>query len=164
MKLKLRNIQGEINNKSKATKTFGHCAKETDIDSPPQMSIAIVTHYDPSLVSTTLARHEVGYSWHEGFLVRNQQFLAVNEADHREETRSTIKDSDIDEYEQAAEVLIKDIPYELVLAADEVGYQLLVDSRTKMIIVKASDKLKKLHFPVDRSETQLLIMSAPFEY
>ncbi|KAA6389938.1 MAG: hypothetical protein EZS28_014539 [Streblomastix strix] len=47
----------------------------------------------------------------------------------------------------------------LILAADEVGYQLFADSRTKVIIVKASDKFKKLYFPVDRSETRLSIMA-----
>ncbi|KAA6397937.1 MAG: hypothetical protein EZS28_006533 [Streblomastix strix] len=97
--------------------------------------------------ASILARHEVGHSWHEGFLVRNEKYIAVNEADPREQTRFKVKDSDIDEYEQAAEVLTKDIPCELNLAADEVGYQQFADSHTKVKIVKASDKFKKLHFP-----------------
>ncbi|KAA6397938.1 MAG: hypothetical protein EZS28_006534 [Streblomastix strix] len=47
--------QGEINNKSKAIKALGHCIKEMDIDSPPQTSIAIAAHCDPSLVSRLLS-------------------------------------------------------------------------------------------------------------
>ncbi|KAA6379457.1 MAG: hypothetical protein EZS28_025016 [Streblomastix strix] len=70
-----------------------------------------------------------------------------------------VKESDIDEFEQAAEVLLKDISCELILAADEFYYQQFADSRIYVIIVKASDKFKKLHFPVDHSEKRLSIMA-----
>ncbi|KAA6401020.1 MAG: hypothetical protein EZS28_003459 [Streblomastix strix] len=144
--------QDEINNKSKAIKTFGHCIKEMNIDSPPQMSIAIASQCDPNLVSRLLSEKPK-----QKLEKQNQQHC--HEKKSKIETRFKAKESDIDEQQYAAEVLIKEIPCELILAADEIGYQQFTDSRTNVIIVKASNKFKKLYFPVDCNEKRLSIMS-----
>ncbi|KAA6391030.1 MAG: hypothetical protein EZS28_013439 [Streblomastix strix] len=118
-----------------------------------------ITPIEIRIEASTMVRREVGHSWHIGFLDRNKNTFAYNNAHPRELARLQIQEMDIESYENTLRELSKSVPCELFLQADEVGYQQYADSRSKKIIVKKEDENKVLHFPIDRSETRLSIMA-----
>ncbi|KAA6386425.1 MAG: hypothetical protein EZS28_018048 [Streblomastix strix] len=70
-----------------------------------------------------------------------------------------IKEEDILAYKQLIKKELNDIPVELIVSADEVGYSQYCDSRRRKIIVRRENKNKNLHNPVDRSERRLSILA-----
>ncbi|KAA6385929.1 MAG: hypothetical protein EZS28_018545 [Streblomastix strix] len=107
--------------------------------------------------ASRIAGKNVGHSWHIGFLDRNDEAIGTIQTDKREETRMKVSKEDVPYYESVLENENKNIPAELFVNADEVGYQQLSDTRRRSIIVRKKDINKYLHNPVDRSETRVSI-------
>ncbi|KAA6398621.1 MAG: hypothetical protein EZS28_005853 [Streblomastix strix] len=156
-----------------------------DVDIPSQLDIAAAAECNPSLVSMTLSnklkkivekKESALLSGDvEGKLVE-QCLKTIEQSGYITPIEIRIKASTMVRREESWQgckckkwiLKIMKIHYKnlakaflvsIFLQADEVGYQQYADSRSKKIIVKKEDENKVLHFPIDRSEIGLSIMT-----